>query len=96
MMHGVSSDSLMWLLNDFEKAPAFMLANQGYDIWLGNNRGTKVSQRHKYLYNSDKRFWDFSFEEMGTKDVPAFVDFILDKTNRTSIDGYVAHSCGTT
>jgi gastric triacylglycerol lipase len=26
MMHGLSSDSLMWLVNDFDKAPAFMLA----------------------------------------------------------------------
>lgn len=33
---------------------------------------------------------------MGTHDVPAFIDFILSKTGRSSIDGYVAHSCGTT
>lgn len=46
-------------------------------------------------------YWEFDFEEMGTYDVPAFVDFILSQTKDTNVlDGklaaYIGHSEGTT
>lgn len=96
MQHGLSSSSFMWILNEPEKAPAFMLARQGVDVWLGNNRGTRPSQRHVNMTTKEERFWDFDFEEMGVYDVPATVDFILKATNRSKLDAYVGHSEGTT
>ncbi len=47
-----------------------MLANIGYDVWLGNNRGNKYSRSHISLNpDKDKNFWDFSFHEMGKYDL---------------------------
>jgi len=40
-----------------------MLANAGYDIWLGNNRGNKHSRHHQTLNpDKDKSFWNFTYQ----------------------------------
>jgi hypothetical protein len=31
------------------KAPAFVFAKSGYDVWLGNNRGNKYSRNHQTI-----------------------------------------------
>jgi hypothetical protein len=35
-----------YVANEASVAPAFVLANLGYDVWLGNNRGSKFSNQH--------------------------------------------------
>lgn len=37
-----------WVINgpNEDLAPALYFANRGYDIWLGNNRGTYYSKEH--------------------------------------------------
>ena len=84
-----------WVVNSPEKANAFILARAGYDVWMGNNRGSKYGSYHKTLSTEDRAFWDFYQEDMGTKDLPAFIDFVTDKTGLESIS-YVGHSMGTT
>jgi lysosomal acid lipase/cholesteryl ester hydrolase len=38
------------------------MVREGYDVWLGNNRGTTFSRRHKTLDPDKSRlFWQFSF-----------------------------------
>ena len=37
--HGLIDTAGTWFYNTPDKALAYILAKQGYDIWLGNNRG---------------------------------------------------------
>lgn len=76
-------------------ALAYYLSDLGYDIWLGNARGGRYSRNHTSLSVEDKRFWMFSFHEMGYYDIPAMIDYILEKTNQENLH-YIGHSQGTT
>ena len=50
------------------------LAEAGYDVWVGNNRGTDYSQEHSSLLPTDAEFWNFTWETMGKYDLPAMVN----------------------
>lgn len=72
-----------------------MLHNEGFDVWLGNARGTRVSQKHAFLNTKQEKYWDFSFHEIAIYDVSAMIDYILNNTGQPSIQ-YIGHSQGTT
>ena len=95
MMHAQDCDQMEWVWNDSQRANAFILARAGYDVWMGNNRGSRYSMAHTTLDRHDKKFWDFYQEEMGLIDTPTFIDFILEKTGLEQIS-YIGHSEGTT
>ena len=76
MQHGMIDSADCFIMNRPEKAPAFMLVDAGYDVWLGNTRGNKYSLKHISLSFEQKEYWDFSFDEMAFYDVPAFIEFI--------------------
>lgn len=94
MMHGLMCDMKFWVANDADLAPPFTLVDAGYDVWLGNNRGNRYAQSHTTLDKSEKEFWDFNFVDMGAKDTPAYIDFVLDKTGQDKLT-YIGHSQGT-
>jgi pimeloyl-ACP methyl ester carboxylesterase len=58
MQHGVADSSDDFIVNTKDKAPAFVVAEAGYDVWLPNNRGNMYSRKHKNL-DSDKdlQYW---------------------------------------
>lgn len=39
-------------------SPGYMLADAGYDVWLGNLRGTQYSM-HKERPRNEAKFWEF-------------------------------------
>lgn len=84
-----------WFWNDSERANALILARAGYDVWMGNNRGSRFGMYHTDLSRHQKKFWDFYQEDMGLIDLPTFIDFIIEKTGLEQI-AYVGHSEGTT
>ncbi|XP_047996241.1 lipase 1-like [Leguminivora glycinivorella] len=95
IMHGLGDSADSYVLRG-HKSLAVTLANAGYDVWLGNNRGNKYSRRHSNLNpDKDNKFWQFSFHEIGIYDLPAMIDFVLGKTKSDKVD-VIAHSQGTT
>ena len=65
IQHGDSSDGADWLDNYTTGLPMHLqLAEAGYDVWIGNNRGTQYSQRHETLTVDDEAFWAWSWEAM--------------------------------
>ena len=45
-MHCQDCDHMEFVAHEADKAPALVLANIGYDVWLGNNRGNRFSLAH--------------------------------------------------
>ncbi|GLH04066.1 Lipase 3 [Gryllus bimaculatus] len=71
----------------------YFMADDGYDVWIGNTRGNYYSREHVNFTAKDKRFWRFSWHEMGMYDTPAMVDYVLKETGREKLI-HVAHSMG--
>ena len=92
-MHGVldSSDNFAAM----ENSVVHHLSSQGFDIWLGNNRGNKYSCTNNKFLSDSKEFWDHSFQEMAEIDFPLFLKTVKEKTGRDKID-VIAHSQGGT
>ena len=96
LQHGILDSATTWIVNSPDKAPAFLLAEAGYDVWLANSRGNYYSRSHKTLDpDKDKEFWDFSWYEMGKYDLPAVITKILKVTGAAKLS-YIGHSQGTT
>ncbi|NXH96444.1 LICH hydrolase, partial [Pachycephala philippinensis] len=91
--HGILSDSIHWIPNMANNSLGFILADAGYDVWLGNSRGDTWSLKHKTLKPCQKEFWQYSFDEIGKYDIPAELYFIMNKTGQKDIY-YIGHSEG--
>ena len=84
-------------MNYADVAPAFVASRAGYDVWLGNSRGNTYSRAHTE-YNPDRnerKFWDFTWFDMGQYDLPAVIDMIQTETDGQQV-AYIGHSQGTT
>jgi len=94
LQHGLFSSSECWIVNGKDSV-GFRLAQEGYDVWLGNNRGTKFSRKHKSIDpNVSGKFFDYSFYELGQYDAPTQIDFVRAKTGVDKVT-YIGHSQGT-
>ncbi|XP_051829829.1 gastric triacylglycerol lipase-like [Antechinus flavipes] len=93
LQHGLLATSITWVSNLPNNSLAFILADAGFDVWLGNSRGSTYSLKHAYLPIDSKEYWAFSFDEMARYDLPASIDYIVKKTGQKIY--YVGHSQGT-
>jgi len=85
----------------------FKLVDMGFDVWLNNSRGNKFSKDHQYydlknpnknlpeIREQQKKFWDFSFHELGVYDQPALWNFVMKHTGVSKVS-YICHSQGFT
>lgn len=98
LMHGLLSSSADWVLKGPGCALAYLLAEEGFDVWMGNARGNYYSRKHVRL-NPDAilstSFWQFSWDEIGNIDLPTMIDFALARSGRDRLH-YIGHSQGTT
>ncbi|KAJ2945848.1 hypothetical protein O0L34_g4754 [Tuta absoluta] len=96
LQHGLFASSADWILNGPEKGLAYVLADAGYDVWMGNIRGNKYSREHAWLKLKSKAYWNFSWHDVAEHDVPAVVDYILKIKGAGTKITYIGHSMGTT
>ncbi|GMP66693.1 hypothetical protein CsSME_00026949 [Camellia sinensis var. sinensis] len=86
-------DATSWLLNSPDESLPFILADEGFDVWLSSTRGTKYSSGHTSLSPSDSAYWDWSWDELAAYDLPASFQYVHDQTRQNL--HYVGHSLGT-
>eukprot|EP01018_Ginkgo_biloba_P015396 Gb_14892 [translate_table: standard] len=67
--------------------------DSGFDVWVGNVRGTRWSHGHVSLSEHSKAFWDWSWEELAGRDLPDMIEFVHSATGSKVY--YVGHSQGT-
>lgn len=95
LQHGINDTGFCFFFNDPDKALGIMLADQGFDVWIGNTRGNKFSRAHKTLSIESKAFWQYSFMQMGQYDVPANIQYVKNTAGVSKVT-YIGHSQGTT
>ncbi|XP_014251251.1 lipase 3-like [Cimex lectularius] len=95
LQHCIMCSSAVFVLTGPGKGLGFILADKGYDVWMGNARGTKYSKGHRNRHMRSARYWEFSWHEMGVYDLPAEIDYVISHTNQSKIF-YTGHSMGTT
>jgi len=80
LQHALLDSSFAWVSNyEARQSLAMLLSDQGYDVWLGNNRGNVYSRNHTSLDpDRDSAFWDFTYADMGMYDLPAEIRYVLE------------------
>ena len=69
------------------------LAEAGYDVWVGNVRGTEYASDHKLYSTSRKKYWNFNWDTQARKDIPTFIEMVKKITGKRKIF-YIGYSQG--
>ncbi|XP_034952337.1 lipase 3-like [Chelonus insularis] len=93
LQHGLMASSDVWGL--FDRSLAYRLADEGYDVWIGNCRGNYYSQSNVLLTPDDPSFWNFTWHETGTLDLAGTIDYIRGVTRQHTLT-VIGHSTGGT
>uniref|UniRef100_A0A4Y0BMC6 Lipase n=1 Tax=Anopheles funestus TaxID=62324 RepID=A0A4Y0BMC6_ANOFN len=95
LVHGMIASSADFLIIGPNNSLAYLLADQGHDVWMADLRGNRYSRRHTTLSPDSRAFWDYTWHEMGYYDLPAIIDHILHVTGTRRLH-YIGVSQGTT
>jgi hypothetical protein len=90
LQHGLFQCSGIFMMNEKDSL-AFYLAEKGFDVWCGNNRG--IFEGHTHLGYDDDQYWDWSIDELGKYDFPAFIHYVRNFTGVEKVS-YIGHSQG--
>ena len=96
IQHGDYGDGAGWLrYYPVGKPMHLQLADDGYDVWIGNNRGTNYSQeRTDDLKPTDEAYWNWSWAAMGIYDDVANIKAIKQQSGAEKVF-YLGYSQGT-
>ncbi|KAI9254040.1 Alpha/Beta hydrolase protein [Sporodiniella umbellata] len=89
--HGLFQCSGAFVLNE-ETSLAFTLINEGYDVWVGNNRAI-AGYDHTSLSYKDPEYWNWGLKELGIYDFTAMVDHVREYSGYAKV-AYIGHSQG--
>ncbi|NP_001347451.1 Triacylglycerol lipase 1-like precursor [Zea mays] len=93
LQHGLFQGGDTWFINSNEQSLGYILADNGFDVWVGNVRGTRWSKGHSTLSVHDKLFWDWSWQDLAEYDVLAMLSYVYTVAQSKIL--YVGHSQGT-
>lgn len=93
LQHGLFMGGDGWFLDSTNQSLGFILADHGFDVWVGNVRGTRWSHGHVSMSEKDKKFWDWSWQQMALYDLSAMIHYISSVTDSKVF--VVGHSQGT-
>ncbi|XP_024979915.1 triacylglycerol lipase 1 [Cynara cardunculus var. scolymus] len=93
LLHGLFMGGDAWFMDSAKQSLGFILPDHGFDVWVGNVRGTKWSHGHVSLSERDKDFWDWSWQELALYDLEAMLRYIKSETSSKVF--VVGHSQGT-
>jgi len=91
IQHGLMQCSEAWVC--YPESLAFTMADAGFDVRLGNNRGNKYGFKHVTMVPSSKDFWNFSLDEFARYDLPAGINYVLNHTGFQTLT-YIGFSQG--
>ncbi|KAK2509158.1 hypothetical protein MC885_004364 [Smutsia gigantea] len=95
LQHVLIASASKWICNLPNSSLAFLLADSGYDVWMGNSRGNSWSRKYLKFSPESPEYWAFSMDEMAKYDLLAMTYFTIEKTGQEQLY-YVGHSQGTT
>ncbi|CAI9101962.1 OLC1v1000137C1 [Oldenlandia corymbosa var. corymbosa] len=93
LLHGLMMSGDAWFMDSPNQSLGFILADNGFDVWAGNVRGTRWSHGHVSLSEREKEFWDWSWQELALYDLAEMARYISNVTNSKVF--IVGHSQGT-
>ncbi|XP_068638133.1 triacylglycerol lipase 1-like [Aristolochia californica] len=82
LYHGIMQGGDVWVMNGAEESLGFILAEAGYDVWIGNSRSSDFSFGHLLYSPSQGEYWDWSFDDIVAYDLPAMLRFISGVTEK--------------
>jgi len=95
LQHDFLGSSADFVIQHHSKSLGFILADYGYDVWMGNFRGNSYSREHSSLNPNKRHYWDFSIDELAHYDLPAMLTKALEVTTEGDLM-FVGHGMGTT
>jgi lysosomal acid lipase/cholesteryl ester hydrolase len=100
LQHGLAESSATWLVQHTNVSVPFRLFEEGFDVWILNNRGNIYSNDHinKTTHNFRQRYSDyykFTWDHMAKYDVPANIDYVISHSKFDKVS-FLGYSQGTT
>ena len=95
VQHGLLCSSADWVIPYPTKGLGYILADAGYDVWVGNVRGTEYATEHKTLKHILPDYWNFTWDDIARYDIPAMMNLMKAATKQEKIF-FMGYSHGAT